>query len=256
MICTVYFFAEAMTLMSISPPDAVRRAKTTKKVEPKTRRPGRPSASEPSGQELRELVIDAARSVYAEHGFHRSSVEQLLVAANISRPTFYRLFDDKREVFDELIGRLKAGLAESVTQAMASASSLHELIEYGLDAFFEWRNEDVAVIGALYREIHDLSSPASAHRDRTVAYLNEAFRKRAEALGYPKVDPLLYDALLHVTEYVGAMSFMNNQTSKAQIRRSRQVASRIMLAALMSGVDDRQIPPLPLLGAKKRPAGR
>ena len=244
-----------MTLMPTFQPDAVRRAKTTKKVEARTRKSGRPSASEPSGKELRALVIDAARRVYAENGFHRSSVEQLLVAANISRPTFYRFFSDKREVFDEVIAQLYAEFTERATQALAKAHSLHELVEYGLDAFFEWGLKDVAAVGALYREIHDLNSPASTHRNRVITYLNDAIMNRAESLGYPKVDPLLYDALLHVAEYLGAIPFMNNQTSKAQISRSRKVASRVALAALMCGIDDLQVPPLPLPGASKS-AGR
>jgi AcrR family transcriptional regulator len=51
----------------------------------------------------REAILQAARSVFAEKGYHQSSVADILAAADIARGTFYLYFDSKRAIFDELV---------------------------------------------------------------------------------------------------------------------------------------------------------
>lgn len=199
---------------------------------------------EPSGQQLREAVLEAARRVYAEHGFQRSSVELLLSAANISRPTFYRLFSDKREVVAELLNRANTDLITSLPMAVAKARSLGEAINFGLDAYFDWARRQYPAVGAFYREIHDRDSPASELRKQTLAMFIQVLKRQAETLGYPRLDPALIEALLHVAEYVGGNCFSSASPTEEQILHARKIAGRVILAAVLSGVDERGIPPL------------
>lgn len=208
------------------------------------RRPGRPSATEPSGDRLREVVIEAAMRVYAEHGYQRSSVELMLQAADISRPTFYRLFADKREVIHEALGRAYLDLVTALPAAVISARSLEEGINLALDAYFDWARRHVPGVGAFYREIHDRDSPASELREQALTTFLEVVRARAADLGFPGLDPIFIEALLHVAEYVGGNCFASGNPSEEQILRARQVAGRIILAAVLSGIDNKAVPPL------------
>ena len=66
---------------------------------------GRPAATDPSGDDLRDLVISAATEVYAEQGYGGTSVQKILAVSGVSRPTFYRLFKDRHEVIEAIVAR-------------------------------------------------------------------------------------------------------------------------------------------------------
>jgi AcrR family transcriptional regulator len=53
----------------------------------------------------REHLLDAAKDLVAEHGFHGVSVEAVARAAGITRPIVYRHFDDLAALLDALVER-------------------------------------------------------------------------------------------------------------------------------------------------------
>lgn len=220
------------------------RSSSSSRKPARRRRPGRPSATEPSGEQLREVVIEAAMRVYAEHGYQRSSVELILQAANISRPTFYRLFSDKREVIREALERAYLDLLTTLPAAVASARTMEQGINLALDAYFDWARRNVPGVGAFYREIHDRDSPASELRRQALETLQHVVSQRAEQLGLPGIDPTFVETLLHVAEHAGGNCFALGHPTEEQICHARKVTGRIILAAVLSGLDNNAIPPL------------
>lgn len=61
-------------------------------------------------QVRREQILQAATSVFAEKGYHRASVTDIINAAGIARGTFYLYFEGKREIFAELVDVLTVRL--------------------------------------------------------------------------------------------------------------------------------------------------
>jgi AcrR family transcriptional regulator len=53
----------------------------------------------------REQLLDAAKDVVAEHGFHGVSIEAVARGAGVTRPIVYRHFDDLAAVLDALVER-------------------------------------------------------------------------------------------------------------------------------------------------------
>lgn len=63
--------------------------------------------------ERREQILSAALSVFAEKGYHATSVSDINARAGIARGTFYLYFESKRVLFDALLdGIFLALLAE------------------------------------------------------------------------------------------------------------------------------------------------
>jgi AcrR family transcriptional regulator len=56
-------------------------------------------------QARREQLLDAAKAVVAEHGFHGVSIESVARAAGVTRPIVYRHFDDLGTLLDALVER-------------------------------------------------------------------------------------------------------------------------------------------------------
>jgi AcrR family transcriptional regulator len=69
-----------------------------------------------AAKRTRDLLIETSHAAFAERGFHRTRVDDIVAAAGVSHGIFYRYFDSKRDVFGLLATRagerMTAGLAE------------------------------------------------------------------------------------------------------------------------------------------------
>lgn len=209
------------------------------------RRRGRPRADEASGKALKQQTLKAATQVYAAHGFHRTTVALILQAANISRPTFYKLFRDVREVIDLVVQQANDRLRDAVADAILEQQDLSGMLNAGVQAYFNWCREMGPLVGPIYSEINDADSPASHHRSQIIADFVGLFDAQAQLLGRPAADPLMYDSVLRAVEHAGSSAFWPQKLSEAEIERRRQIAMRIMLASLARPEDDVCIPPIP-----------
>lgn len=57
-------------------------------------------------REKRELILEAALEVFAQHGFRGSTIDQIAEAAGMSKPNLLYYFKGKEEIFVTLIDRL------------------------------------------------------------------------------------------------------------------------------------------------------
>ncbi|MEO0324210.1 MAG: TetR/AcrR family transcriptional regulator [Myxococcota bacterium] len=62
----------------------------------------------------RRQILDAARQVFAEKGYHDAHVSDVIAAAGIARGTFYLYFESKSAIFLELLDELLRELRESI----------------------------------------------------------------------------------------------------------------------------------------------
>ena len=197
----------------------------------KKRKPGRPRDPEVSTAAIKEAIIAAAGKVYAQHGYHNFSVALLLEAAGVSRPTFYRHFKDKTEVIDIVVAQANAQLLEQVRKRIGSGNSLEDVVNNGIDAYFAWGRSIGRLAGAIYREIHDEQSPASYHRERSLADLGGIMQTAFEARG-KKMTPQVYDALIHVIEHIGHQAFWPEKKSANGIAQLKKAIRTIILGTL------------------------
>ena len=65
-------------------------------------------------EKTREKLLQAARHVFVEKGYHDAKVEDIAAYAGVGKGTFYLYFEDKRAVFEELVDGLFKRLAASI----------------------------------------------------------------------------------------------------------------------------------------------
>jgi AcrR family transcriptional regulator len=58
----------------------------------------------------RSELLAAARRRFAQRGYHRTSIDDIIAEAGIARGTFYLHFESKRAIFEELLAELLATL--------------------------------------------------------------------------------------------------------------------------------------------------
>ncbi len=65
-------------------------------------------------EKRRAQILDRARDVFAERGYHETKIDDIVARADVARGTFYLYFEDKRGIFEELVDRFFARLSQSI----------------------------------------------------------------------------------------------------------------------------------------------
>lgn len=86
----------------------------------------------------RKQLLDVALDVFADKGFHETSMNDVAEAAGVTKPVLYQHFRSKRELFGELLADVGRDLQDAITKAVASAQTSHEMVDLGFAAFFRY----------------------------------------------------------------------------------------------------------------------
>jgi AcrR family transcriptional regulator len=79
-----------------------------------------------------------AVEVFAERGFHGTSMDDVADAAGVTKPVLYQHFSSKRQLYLELLEDVGSRLVTAVTEAVAAASGPREQAEAGFAAYFRF----------------------------------------------------------------------------------------------------------------------
>jgi AcrR family transcriptional regulator len=74
--------------------------------------------------------------IFAERGFHDTSMNDVAEAAGVTKPVLYQHFRSKRELFGELLTEVGENLRDTITKAVATAQTSHQMVELGFAAYF------------------------------------------------------------------------------------------------------------------------
>lgn len=86
----------------------------------------------------RHQLLEVARRVFAERGFHDASMNDIAIAAGVTKPVLYQHFASKRELFSELLREVGSDLQDTITKAVAAAETPRQMVELGFAAYFDF----------------------------------------------------------------------------------------------------------------------
>ena len=100
-------------------------------------------------EERRIQIIEAARGVFADKGYHAGSINDIIEAASIARGTFYLHFESKRAVLEEILDGFLRDLQVmvkrvDVTSSVSPQDQLQDNVEQVLARLI--RNPDLTRI--------------------------------------------------------------------------------------------------------------
>jgi len=91
----------------------------------------RPATTRLPAERRRQQILDVACAVFANRGFHATSMDDIAAAAGVTKPVLYQHFPSKRALFIELLDELGRRLLGELEQATSSAHSGRERVEAG-----------------------------------------------------------------------------------------------------------------------------
>ena len=84
----------------------------------------------------REIILEAARQVFAELGYGAATVRDIIRATPLASGTFYNYFKSKEEVYQALRDDVALAVRPSLRQARREATSLEAFLQASFRAFF------------------------------------------------------------------------------------------------------------------------
>ena len=109
-----------------------------------------PSAVRLPAAERRRQLLDVAIDVFAEHGLHGASMNQVAEAAGVTKPVLYQHFRSKRALFREVIENIGGRLEDAIVKATADTASPHAQVVAGFRTYFQWVAAERASFGLLF----------------------------------------------------------------------------------------------------------
>lgn len=78
-----------------------------------------------TGAQRREQLIDVGRSLFADHGFEATSVEEIAAVAKVSKPVVYEHFGGKEGLYAVIVDREQRALMGAITTALSDDPRAH-----------------------------------------------------------------------------------------------------------------------------------
>ena len=75
---------------------------------------GRAARAERRRTQRREAILEAAKAVFRDKGYHQASVHDIIDGAQIARGTFYLYFSSKQDLFGELVAEFLENVRKQV----------------------------------------------------------------------------------------------------------------------------------------------
>jgi AcrR family transcriptional regulator len=155
----------------------------------------------------RELILDAARQVFAEEGLEGASLRAIAVRAGYTPAALYFHFDSKEAIYAEVLNASLAALGSAVDSAIARTRTPQERLGAAAMAFFQFYASNPRDLDLGFYLFRGGMKPAGLGRERDEglnAGLEAALKPIAEAVvemggSQRNADLLMVDCFAHAT---------------------------------------------------------
>lgn len=96
-----------------------------------------------SGEERRELILNAACNLFSENGYEKTSTKQLAQAAECSEALLYKYFESKKAIMDTLLAEWEKAKSDKVTMEIINHSALATLKKHYEDFIVTPKSEPI-----------------------------------------------------------------------------------------------------------------
>ena len=187
-----------------------------------------------SKEQRREQLLNAARSVFGDKGYHAAKVGDIAKAAGVAKGTVYLYFDDKRSIFEELIDTLFLRLSAAILRVDVEADVIAQ-IKHNIRAILSVLVDEPDTMRMLFAHANGLDAAFSAKIDSFYTGLKTML---VESLQDGQASGLIRqgDAELYASFTLGALKEILMETAaNPSPKRSREQIVEVVFELLCSG---------------------
>ena len=186
----------------------------------------------PRGEATRRAILEAARALFAERGFHRTTVPDIVKRAEIGHGTFYEYFRKRHDVLLELVR--EAGQSTAAQEGSAAAT-FEERVRDDVERFLRGYVSNLD-LSKIWVEAAAFDPEVAEMRSMIRAGFVSRIRRGIESVSPPGLDPATAAvALAAMTEhfaYVWFVEGVGGGTSDADVQAAADTLTRIWVNAL------------------------
>jgi AcrR family transcriptional regulator len=142
-------------------------------------------------------ILDAAVEVFAKHGFHNASMDEIAETASISKPMLYAYLGAKDELFVACVRREAAKLVEAIGADIGTGLTPADQLWHRLHMFFEYVHVNKAGWQLLHRQgdvpgepyVQELSEWRERATELIAALLAEATTDQPQPMQSEQTEP-------------------------------------------------------------------
>jgi len=172
----------------------------------------------------------AAIAVFARKGLGETTVNDLLAAAQVSRRTFYKYFENKMQVLEGIYQSAVALLLSRFMAMQDLAGSSEAWLHAMVARYFDYHLAVGPIIRLMQEEALRADSPLAAHRQRAHGEMARLLAERLHGAGQQH-EPLTYRALIWAME-AASLDLLGRAASREDIEQAKRVLSQLLIASL------------------------
>jgi AcrR family transcriptional regulator len=133
----------------------------------------------------RRQLFDVALTLFAEHGYAATTMDDIAEAAGVTKPLVYQHFDSKRALYLELLDVFSSEMIDRIVQATSAAEGPRQQVELGFAGYFELMvdNEDA------FRLLYGRDAPDDRELGAALHRVEEAIAVAIDPLIDAGLDP-------------------------------------------------------------------
>jgi AcrR family transcriptional regulator len=124
----------------------------------------------------RDRILLAATAVFAERGYHGTTIDQIVAAAHVGVGSFYEHFENKEACFVAAYDRVALALRDGVLAATSDDGPWRERLAAALRALLEAIEADPAAARLALVEVHSAGEAVLSHYERNLEEATEMLR--------------------------------------------------------------------------------
>ena len=203
----------------------------------------RASRRQAVSEHKRELILDAARQIFAEEGLEGASLRAIAVRAGYTPAALYFHFESKEAIYAEVLQSSLESLGSAVDQAVAPTRTPQQKLEAAAMGFFKFYARNPRDLDLGFYLFRGGMKPAGLGRERDEklnAALEAALRPIADAaieLGASQHEAnlLMVDCFAHATGLLLLLHTGRIRIFGASAQERMQSHVRSQIAALEEG---------------------
>ena len=133
-----------------------------------------------SAADRREQLLEVALKVFAQRGYHSTSMNDIADAAGVTKPVLYQHFDSKRALYTATLEAVGESMIAALTSATSTSPSGKEQTAAGMVAYFRWVADDPDAFSLLFG--------GGTRRDEEFAAVAQKVEKTAAELIAPLIE--------------------------------------------------------------------
>lgn len=103
---------------------------------------------------MRDFILEASEDLFVKHGFEKTSMDMIAKKSDLSKPTLYKYFTNKYELFMNLYIRFQAELLEKTKELLIQEKNKFSILEDVIDTTFSRIVKKERFLRMFFREHH------------------------------------------------------------------------------------------------------